>query len=128
MGTPVHGKKGAVYLGANKVANITGWDGDYDNRFVDTFYCGDDFGSQVGGIATLRGTLKADTDITDTNGQAAIQSAVVGQTTIRLYLYVNATDYWEFDAHVQLTDSIDIGAVIKRTMKFMSSGTVTPPS
>ncbi len=124
-----HGKGGRVYVGANACAAVTEWNGTYDGGFVDTVYLGDSFGDQIGGIERMNGILSCDTDTSDTNGQVALQTAVTGQSTARLYLYINTTAYWEFNAHlVQLGDTVNIGDVVKRTFNYQSSGTITPPS
>ena len=123
-----HGKDGAVYVGANLAASITGWTGDYDGGYAETTYLQDDFASQIGGIERMTGSLSCDTDFADTNGQVAMQTAVTGQSTARLYLYVTAAKYWEFNANLNLTDTVDIGDVVKRTVNFLSNGTITAPS
>jgi hypothetical protein len=123
-----HGKDGQVRVGANAVGSVTQWNGTYDSGFADTVYLGDEYGAQIGGIKRMTGSLNCDTDTDDTSGQVALQTAVTGQTTARLYLYVNTTAYWEFDANLELVDTVDIGDVVKRVMNYRSNGTITPPS
>jgi hypothetical protein len=124
-----HGKDGAVYVGANLAANITGWSGTYDGGFADTSALQDSYKSQIGGLISMTGSLNCNTDFADTNGQVAIQTALTGQTTARLYLCITSTKYWEFDANInQVGDTIDIGDVVKRVVNFMSNGTITAPS
>jgi hypothetical protein len=123
-----HGKDGAVYLGANLVASVTQWNGTFDSGFAQKRYLQAEYGDQIGGIKQMTGSINCDTDSADTNGQAAMATAVTGQTTVRLYLYINATSYWEFNAHLQLTDTIDVGDVIKRSFNYMSSSTISAPS
>lgn len=123
-----HGKDGQVRVGANQAARVTQWNGTWDGRFVDTVYLGDEYMDQLGGIKSMTGSLNCDTDTSDTNGQVALQTAVTGQTTARLYLYINTTAYWEFNAHLELVDTVDVGDVVKRVFNYRSSSTITPPS
>lgn len=123
-----HGKDGAVYVGANLAASITGWSGTFDSGFAETTYLQDEYAAQIGGIKRMTGTINCDTDFADTNGQVAMQTAVTGQTTARVYLYVTAAKYWEFNANLDLVDTVDIGDVVKRVVNFRSNGTITAPS
>lgn len=123
-----HGKDGAVYVGANLAASITGWTGTFDSGFADTIYLQDEYAAQIGGIKRMTGTLNCDTDFADTNGQVAMQTAVTGQTTARLYLYITTAKYWEFNANLELVDTVDVGDVVKRTINFRSNSTITGPS
>lgn len=123
-----HGKDGQVRIGSNAVAAVTQWNGTFDSGFADTVYLGDEYGAQIGGIKRMNGSLNCDTDTADTNGQVALKTAVTGQTTARLYLYINSTKYWEFNANLELVDTVDVGDVVKRVYNYRSNGTITPPS
>jgi hypothetical protein len=124
-----HGKDGAVYVGANVCGCVTEWNGTWDSRFVDTAYLGDSYMAQVGGIISMSGSVNVDTDASDTNGQIALQTAVTGQSVARLYLYVNDTPfYWEFNANLELVDTVNVGDVVRRVYNYRSNSTITPPS
>lgn len=123
-----HGKDGAVYVGANACARVTQWNGTFDSRFVDSVYLGDEYMSQIGGIKSVQGTLNCDTDTADSDGQMTLQTAVTGQSTARLYLYINSTAYWEFNAHLDLVDTVAVGDIVRRVFNFRSSSTITAPS
>jgi len=123
-----HGKDGAVYVGANLAASITSWTATFDSGFADTVYLQDEYGAQIGGIKKLAGSLNCDTDYGDTNGQVAMQTAITGQTTARLYLCIVSGKYWEFNANMELVDTVDIGDVVKRVVSFRSNSTITVPT
>jgi len=123
-----HGKDGAVYVGANLAANITGWTGTFDGGYADTTALQDEYASQIGGIKRMTGSVNCNTDTADTNGQVAMQTAVTGQSTARLYLYVTTAKYWEFNANLDLVDTVDIGDVVKRVVNFQSNGAITAPA
>ena len=123
-----HGKDGAVYVGSSLAANITAWSGTFDGAYADTTALQDEYASQIGGIKRMTGTINCNTDTADTNGQVAMQSGVTGQTTARIYLYVTAGKYWEFDANLELVDDVDIGDVVKRVVNFQSNSTITAPA
>jgi hypothetical protein len=123
-----HGKDGQVRVGANQVGSVTQWTLTFNPDYAKTVYLGDSYKSQIGGVIDATGTINVDTDSSDTNGQVALQTAVTGQTTARLYLYINTTAYWEFNANLALVDTVSIGDVVKRVLNYMSNGTVTAPS
>jgi hypothetical protein len=122
-----HGKDGQVRIGSSAVAAVTQWNGTFDSGFADTVYLGDEYGAQIGGIKRMTGSLNCDTDTGDTNGQVALKTAVTGQTTARLYLYINTTKYYEFNANLELVDTVDVGDVVKRVYNYRSNGTITAP-
>ncbi len=119
-----HGKDGQVRVGANQVARVTSWSGTFDPAWVDNAYLQDEYMAQTAGIKRMNGTLNCDWDAADTNGQVALQTAVTGQTTARLYLYLNTTDYWEFNANLDVVDTVDAGDMVKRVFNFRSNSTI----
>jgi len=58
----------------------------------------------------------------------AMNTAVSGQTTARLYLCIVSGDYWEFNANLEPVDTVDIGDVVKRVINFRSNGAITIPA
>lgn len=119
-----HGKSGKVQVLANAVAAVTSWTGTYDPKWAALDALGDSFSDQIAGIASMTGNVNCNTDKADTNGQELMHAAVTGHSTVRLYLYINTTDYWEFNAHLDLVDTVDIGDVVKRVFNFRSSSTI----
>jgi hypothetical protein len=97
----------------------------YDNQWAETTALGDAFSDQIQGVEKASGNLACNTDSADTNGQEVLKAAVQPGTTARLYLYINTTDYWEFEAHMDLVDTVDIGDVVKRVFNFRNSSTIT---
>lgn len=123
-----HGKDGAVYVGAALAANITGWSGTFDGAYADTTALQDEYASQIQGIKRMTGTINCNTDTADTNGQVAMQTGVTAGSVARLYLYVTTAKYWEFNANLDLVDTVDVGDVVKRVINFQSNSTITAPS
>lgn len=123
-----HGKDGAVYVGSSLAASITGWTGTFDGAYADTTALQDEYASQIGGIKRMTGTINCITDTADTNGQVAMQTGVTAQSVARIYLYVASGKYWEFNANLDLVDTVDIGDVVKRVINFQSNSTITAPA
>lgn len=120
-----HGKSGKAQVGANTVAAVKSWRMEYDPQWVDKEYLGDSYGSQLDGVHRGRGTVVCETDLTDTDGQVAMRSAVTGATTVALLLYLTSASYWSFNAHLDLVDEVDIGAITRRTFNFRNDGTIS---
>ena len=120
-----HGKDGQVRIGANQAARVESWNMTLDGGWADIPSLQDEWNDQLGGIKSCTGAVNCYTDTADTNGQVAMQTAVTGATTARLYLYINSTQHWEFDAHLDLTDTVAVEDVVRRNFNFRNSSTVS---
>jgi hypothetical protein len=119
-----HGKNGQVRVGSNQVANVTQWNLTYDPGWADTTALQATGADQIAGVIKATGSINCNTDANDDTGQEALKTAFYGQTTARLYLYINTTDYWELNANLDIVDTVDIGDVVKRVVNFRSNGAV----
>lgn len=120
----IHGKDGAAYSGANLIANVEEWTGTHVTQWVETQALQDDYRESTAGIQQMDGVINCFWDETDTNGQVAMLTAVTTPSTVRLYLYPNATNYFEFDAYLDADFTVNIGDVVRRRFNFRSEGTV----
>lgn len=86
------GKGGNVKVGAAVVAELSDWSLDIDADTLDDTSFGSDWKTYLQGLKSWTGSLKGRWDIaTDTTGQAALQAAILGGTSVTLALDVDAT-------------------------------------
>ena len=119
-----HGKDGAAYNGANLIANVESWEGDHNTDWVETQALQDDYLESTAGIQRMTGRLNCFWDEADTNGQVACMTAVTTPSTVRLYLYVNASNYFEFNAYLDGGFNVSISDVVRRNFTYRSEGTI----
>src|SRR5665647_550504 len=96
------GNAASIRVGTNAVLECQSWSLDLGNEFGDTAR------EQTPTFQTWSGKAEGKYDITDTNGQLALQTAVLGQSTVDMRCYVDATHYYHGDAYV----SAAIGAAV----------------
>jgi len=124
----IAGKGGLVKVGTtNTVAEVTSWTNDIAIDMLDSTSLGDDWREYVAGLAGATGSVECNWDVvTDTNGQAAFQTAALAGTTVTLDLYVNATNYYSGTAYisnVSISDPVD--DLVTCTFDFQYTGAVT---
>lgn len=86
MGAAVAGYGGAVKIGANTVANVKQWELPLAADLYDVSVFGVQWKQYIPGL--LGGDAKVDVffDLTDSTGQVAIQTAMLGGTSVSLVL------------------------------------------
>lgn len=78
-----HGNEGKVYLGANQVAEIDGWELSQSIETADDTAMGDTARTHLTGKYSWQGSITCLWDETDTNGQVAM--TVGASVTLNLY-------------------------------------------
>jgi predicted secreted protein len=120
------GYAGSAKSGANAI-NITGWTLDISVDMLESHSMGDAWKEFIAGLKEWSGSLEGDYAVpSDTNGQAAVQTAFFAGNTVSLSLYVDATHYYSGTA---LISSMSVGAQvddkISISFDFQGSGALT---
>jgi len=120
-----HGNGGAVYIGANAIANVLSADyTETDTSIADDTVIGASTVSYIsGGLVDGSGSVTCHFDDTDTNGQDAMLSALRAGSTVTLNLYVTGVGVGEHersgDVLIESYNlSLDKGAVVGATFNF----------
>lgn len=117
---------GKVVLSSDTVQNIKEWGLDIKNDIQDDTEFTDTWKSNLPGLLGASGSFKGCMDPDDTNGQVALDTAMLAGTTVALKLYVNTTNYWSLTA--RLTDhksSNKVDGKVEVEYGFESTGEVT---
>ena len=96
-----NGYTGQVMIGAVVVAELDEWDLNIDAKLIDKTIFGNTWVSNRPGLKSWNGKAKGRWDMTDTNGQLALQNAQLGGTSVSLKLYPNATNYYSGTAYIK---------------------------
>ncbi|MCK9326799.1 MAG: phage tail protein [Bacteroidales bacterium] len=121
------GKKGKVEVGANQVAEITGWNADISADLEETTPLGKDWkehtATLLGGEGSAEGNWAIDSDA---NGQAALQTALLGGTEVALKLYVDETHYYSGQAFISnMSVGVEAGGKVEVSFDFTFNGAVS---
>lgn len=131
MGSAVAGYGGSVKIGANTVANVKQWELPLGADLYDTSSLGSQWKTYVAGLLGSDAKVDVFTDLTDTNGQIAMQSALLGGTTVTLNLLTStangATQHtYSGTAFVKSLDSkVVVNGVEEMSLTLTFSGTIT---
>lgn len=124
MSNALSGHQGSVMIGANSVADIDQWDVDLEIDTHDvTNFESDGNKEYISGCKGWSGSFSGNWAVADdTNGQAALQSALLAGTSVSLKLYVDATHYYSGSA---LLSNMSVGTPVqdKVTVSFSFQGT-----
>lgn len=122
-----HGSEGAVYVGANAVAELNDWsvteraDFAEDSNLSDTART---YNAQA--ITSWQGEMTCFWDETDTNGQEAL--SIGASVTLNLYPEGNSTGDAYYTGTVLITEvgvAVQRGAVTERRFQFIGSGALS---
>lgn len=125
------GIEGVVKLGANAVALVTGFSADIAHEMVDITTLTDVAKKSLpAGKYSWSAQCECLWDETDTNGQLALESALLAGTSVVLNLYpegaTTGDKYLTGNAYVNsMGIAVSDGAAIKRTVSFTGDGALT---
>lgn len=126
MASPIHGKDGAVKIGANTGASISGWRIDnLSAEFADASPLQNTWQALTPGMLSATGQVMCDWDTADSNVQGALLTAATGATTVTLLLYINGSNYFSVPAYISMGAEVNVNGTVKRSFNFVSSGTVS---
>lgn len=123
----IAGKGGSAKIGANTIAEVTSWSLDISSDMLDSTSLGDNWREFIAGLKGATGSVEVKWDIpNDTNGQTALQNAILNGTTVTLNLYVNATKYYSGSAYISGLNVEDpVEDLVTATFDAQFTGAVT---
>ena len=126
------GRYGQVKLDDVVVANLSNWKLSIKQSLIDVSHFGNDgWDEVVAGNCSFEGSFEGSYDKTDTNGQVAIQKAIVNGEDLEISFMMDKND--EADKYVGKVkvETIDIDTspkeIIKISVKFKGNGALTFP-
>ena len=126
------GRYGQVKLDDVVVANLSNWKLSIKQSLIDVSHFGNDgWDEVVPGNCSFEGSFEGSYDKTDTNGQVAIQKAIVSGEDLEISFMIDKDD--EADKYVGKVkvETIDIDTspkeIIKISVKFKGNGALTFP-
>lgn len=124
MAGPDKGYLGAVYSGANKIAEISRWNFNPETRIAEKTSFGDAAVKRIFTISDAAGSFDGNADKADTAGQNALMAMhLVGGTpaAVFLYLYVSGSQGYYGNALVTPSKSADAGGLQTFSASFVES-------
>lgn len=118
------GNAGALKLSTNTVAEMQNWSVEVSQDYVDTTSFGDTFREQTPTFASWTASASGKLDITDTNGQNALQTAWLAGSTVTPRFYVDSSHYFDGLAYVSATVSAAVDGICEVQYSFTSAGTL----
>ena len=120
------GLSGSVKIGSNTVAEVAEWSLDVGLDTADVSAFGDSWKRYVAGLRSWSGSFTGRWDMTDTNGQAALQTAILNGTTVALRLYVDATKYYSGTAFITgSSPSATVSGTVDVDFSFTGTGSLS---
>lgn len=121
------GYAGKVTLGANTAAELKNWKMDLSADMQDvTAFSTTGWKAFLAGLKEWSGSAEGNFDMTDTNGQLALQNALLNGTSVALKLYVDATRYYSGTAFVKkVAPEASVDGVVSIAFDFQGSGALT---
>lgn len=118
----ITGEGGYVKEASTTLAEIKEWDLNVATDVYDGSIIGDNWKENVAGLRSLTGTVMGWWYITDT-GQAALQTAALGGTTLALHLSANGTNEYTGTAIInQIQIKSPVNGIVEVQFSFTSSG------
>lgn len=121
----IKGNAGALKLSTNTVAEMRDWSLEVSQEFVDTTAFGDTMREQTATFASWSATANGSYDITDTNGQLALQTAWLAGSTVAPRFFVDGTHYYSGNAYVNANISAAVDGVVNVSYTFTSAGALS---
>lgn len=123
----ISGKSGGVYLGVNKVAEITNWSLDIEADMLEsTNFDSSGWRQYVAGLKGWSGSFEGEWKMSDTTGQKALQDALLGGTTVSIKLDVNGTNNYTGTAYIS-TQGVEtpVDDLVTVNFDYQGSGALT---
>ncbi len=131
MATPIHGRRGRLYVGitasasaAEPVANLTGWSVNFDTDDVEVTVFGDNNKVYVAGLPDASGTFKGFLD----TATAQLYTAATDGDARRFYIYPtisNTGQYWSGTATFDFSVESDVGDAAKISGGWKASSNIS---
>ncbi len=119
------GRNGNVKIGANSVAEINKWSLNISADKIPVHKFGDQWQNFLASLRGATGSLSGNWDMTDTNGQVALQNAVLAGNPVTLDLYTNATNKYSGSALLDEAVDTDNTKEVAISFNFTFTGAVT---
>lgn len=120
----IAGKSGKLNLGTNPVSDIKNWSLELGIDTLDVTALGDDWKRFIAGLKEWSVSAEGSFAVnTDTNGQAALQTAFLNSSEVELKLYVNTTDYYSGTAYISSLSVEDpVDDAVSVSFEFQGTG------
>lgn len=124
--TAIAGTQGLVKVSAATVAEIDEWDLQTDANLYGTTAFGSSWETKIAGVKKWSGSFKGRWYMGDTNGQLALQNALLGGTSVALTLSSNGTNNYTGTAWIK-SDAIKtpVDGTVDITFSFEGSGALS---
>lgn len=119
------GNAASIRVAANAVIECQSWSLELGSEFVDTTSFGDSARESTPTFQTWSATASGKYDITDTNGQLALQTAVLNATTVDMRCYVDGSHYYHADAYVSASIGASVEGLVEISWTFTPASAVT---
>ena len=119
------GNLASIRVGANAILECQSWSLELAPEFVDTTSFGDTFREQTPTFITWSGTAAGKYDIADTNGQLALQTALLAGTTVDIRFYTTAALYYHGDAYVGASIGAAVDGIVEINWTFTAASALT---
>ncbi|MEA1961279.1 MAG: phage tail tube protein [Bacillota bacterium] len=123
----IAGKSGKLSLGDNTVSDIKDWSLDLGADTIDVTALGDEWKNYIAGLKEWSASAEGSFAIhTDTNGQAALQTAFLNGSEVALKLYLNATNYYSGSAYISSLSVEDpVDDAVNVSFEFQGTGALS---
>ena len=122
----LQGYGGKLMVGTAQVAEIGEWSLDIGAGTEDTSAFGDAWKKFTPTQGEWSGSASGRFDPADTNGQIALQNAVLNRASVSLRFYVDATHYYSGTAYVtRCSPAANVGGVVEIAFEFQGTGPLT---
>ena len=127
------GRHGQVKLDDVVIANLSNWKLSIKQALIDVSHFGNDgWDEVVAGNCSFEGSFEGSYDKADTNGQMAIQEAIVSGQDLDIDFIIDKNDEADKYTGKVKIETIDIDTspkeVVKISVKFKGNGALTFPS
>ena len=127
------GRHGQVKLDDVVIANLSNWKLSIKQALIDVSHFGNDgWDEVVAGNCSFEGSFEGSYDKADTNGQMAIQEAIVSGQDLDIEFIIDKNDETDKYTGKVKIETIDIDTspkeVVKISVKFKGNGALTFPT
>jgi hypothetical protein len=119
------GNLASIRVGTNAIVECQSWSLELAPEFVDTTSFGDTFREQTPTFITWSGSGSGKYDITDTNGQLALQTALLAGSTVDIRFYVSSALYYHGDAYVGTSIGAAVDGIVEINWTFTAASALT---